>query len=151
MSRNRVRKQQEIARHNAQYEMHRQLELLNAKNSLLFDPQVGRDPGKSKPVAEMLRGQTPHVLTAEDMGGIGADGGGLQRGEFAVVSAHTTPDKAVAGHEPHDYQQPLINALKEEPGYATTGYVSVPLTDLPGRGLTEGSLLVPADAFVDKA
>lgn len=122
MSRNKVRKQQAVERHNAQYAMHRQLEELNAKNSLLFDPQTGRSSGKSKPVAEMLRGQTPHVLTAEDMGGMGPDNGGLRRDEFAVVSAHTPSDKSVADHEPHDYQQPLINALKEEPGYATTGY-----------------------------
>lgn len=148
MSRNKVRKQQAVDRHNAQYEMHRQLEELNAKNSFLFE---GRTPGKSKPVGEMLRGQTPHVLTYEDMGGIKPDDGGLRRDEFAVVSANTPSDKSIAGHEPHDYQQPLINALKEEPGYAPAGYVSVPLTDMPGRGLTEGSLLVPADAFVDKA
>lgn len=77
MSRNKVRKQQAVERHNAQYAMHRQLEELNAKNSLLFEPHHDRSPGKSK---------------------------------------------SVAGHEPHDYQQPLINALKEEPGYATTGY-----------------------------
>jgi len=106
MSRNKVRKQQAVERHNAQYVMHRQLEELNARSGLLFDPQVGRTPGKSKPVSEMLaaqtaedpglgRGQTRHILTAEDMGGIGPDDGGLRRGEFAVVSALTPADKAV--------------------------------------------------------
>jgi hypothetical protein len=157
MSRNKVRKQQAVERHNAQYEMHRQLEELNAKNRMLLPSLLpdnvtyGRTPGTSEPVSDMLdaqtaedlglqRGRTKYVQTAEDLGLVPVDDGGLRRGEFAVVSARTPADKTVGGHELHDHQHDTIGFMKARSDLADGA--------VHGRGLTAVDLTVPAEVFV---